>query len=71
MRKQVLLITAIVTMLAASMPAENSNPRLGKWKLESEAPAPASNVMTYEPHGDHGMKITIDQVSKDGVKPPQ
>jgi len=24
--------------------------------------------MTYEPAGDHGMKITIDAVSKDGVK---
>jgi hypothetical protein len=48
--------------------AQTPNPRYGKWKLKSSAPAPTSNVMTYEPWGGKGMKITIDAVSKDGVK---
>ena len=48
--------------------AQGSNPRFGKWKLKSDAPAPASNIMTYEPAGQGGMKITIDAVNKSGVK---
>jgi hypothetical protein len=48
--------------------AQSPNPRYGKWKLKSSTPAPASNIMTYEPSGDHGMKITIDAVNKDGLK---
>src|ERR1700689_3084024 len=61
-----LLAMAILT--AALGQAQSSNPRYGKWKLKSDAPAPTSNVMTYEPAGSAGMKITIDAVNKDGVK---
>ena len=67
MRKLILVIAAIV-MLAAGGSAQSANPRYGKWKLKSDAPAPQSNVMTYEPiNGGKGMKITIDAVNKDGV----
>ena len=67
MRKVSLVLAAIV-MLAAAGSAQRANPRYGKWKLKSEAPAPQSNVMTYEPiNGGKGMKITIDAVNKDGV----
>ena len=59
---------AAVAVLVASVSAQAPNPRFGKWKLKSDAPAPTSNVMTYEPYGGKGMKITIDAVSKDGVK---
>ena len=55
-------------LLAATLPAQTSNPRFGKWKLKSEAAAPQSNVMTYEPSGAKGMKITIDAVNREGVK---
>jgi hypothetical protein len=48
--------------------AQSPNPRFGRWKLKSEAPAPQSNIMTYEPLGDHGMKITIDAVNRNGEK---
>ena len=62
-------VSALVAVLIASASAQSpSNPRYGKWKLKSEAPAPQSNVMTYEPHNGKGMKITIDAVSKEGVK---
>ena len=54
--------------MAAALGQAQSNPRYGKWKLKSDAPAPASNIMTYEPAGSGGMKITIEAVNKDGVK---
>lgn len=50
----------------AAAEAEASNPRFGAWRLESDAPAPASNVMTYEPWGDGGMKITVASTNADG-----
>ncbi len=58
----------LVFLLCATLGVAESNPRFGKWKLKSDAPAPQSNIMTYEPYGDHGMKIIIDAVNKDGVK---
>ena len=63
-------ICAAVVVLVASLSAQTpTNPRYGKWKLKSDAPAPQSNVMTYEPlPGGRGMKITIDAVNKDGGK---
>jgi hypothetical protein len=65
--KQVCAIVALV-LTAASVSAQAPNPRFGKWKLKSDAPAPQSNIMTYEPYNGKGMKITIDAVNKDGVK---
>ena len=59
---------AVAAVLVASVSAQAPNPRFGKWKLKSDAPAPTSNVMTYEPYNGKGMKITIDAVNKDGVK---
>ena len=61
-------VCAGVAVLVAAGSAQPANPRYGKWKLKSDAPAPASNIMTYEPYNGKGMKITIDAVSKDGVK---
>jgi hypothetical protein len=57
---------AILAAFAVSLPAENTNPRFGKWKLKSDAPPPASNIMTYEPHGEKGMKITVESVNAKG-----
>ena len=65
--KRVCAIVAFA-LTAASVSAQAPNPRFGKWKLKSEAPAPQSNIMTYEPHNGKGMKITIDAVNKEGVK---
>ncbi len=58
-------VAAILT-LALSATAQNSNPRFGRWKLKSEAPAPQSNVMTYAPFGSSGMRVTIDAVNSRG-----
>lgn len=60
--------TILFLCCAALAFSESPNARFGKWKLKSEAPAPQSNVMTYEPYGDHGMKITIDAVNREGAK---
>jgi hypothetical protein len=56
---------AAILLVAGPVSAQNTNPRFGRWKLKSDAPAPASNVMTYEPHGEKGMKITIDAVDRE------
>jgi hypothetical protein len=61
-------LTLALFVIAGSASAQSTNPRIGKWKLKSTNPAPASNVMTYEKFGQDGMKITIDAVNRDGVK---
>lgn len=61
-------VFAVTVWLAGSVAAQGPNPRFGKWKLKSDAPAPASNIMTYEPHNGTGMKVTIDAVDSKGVK---
>jgi hypothetical protein len=64
MRTTLLAVVALlVTDVAA---AQATNPRFGKWKLKSDAPAPASNIMTYEPSGARGMKVIIDAVNARG-----
>lgn len=55
-----------VFLLAAPLHAQSPNPRFGRWKLKSDAPAPASNIMTYEASGPSGMKVTIESVSAKG-----
>ena len=61
-------LVAILAVLVGGVSAQNKNPRFGKWKLKSEAPPPSSNIMTYEPHGAKGMKVTIDAVNAKGEK---
>jgi hypothetical protein len=63
-----LSVAAAVVLLAGTVTAQNQNPRFGKWKLKSDAPPPSSNIMTYEPHGTGGMKVTIDAVNAKGEK---
>lgn len=52
--------------LVAPLTAQPTNLRLGRWLLKSDAPAPTSNIMTYEPFGSGGMKVTIQAVSARG-----
>lgn len=60
------LAVALALLIAAPAAAQSGNPRFGRWKLKSDAPAPSSNIMTYEPHGAAGMKVTIQSVSARG-----
>ncbi|HEY7393481.1 MAG TPA: hypothetical protein VH559_01470 [Gemmatimonadaceae bacterium] len=63
-----LLVIVLALLSAEGAAAQSTNPRFGKWKLKSDAPAPASNIMTYEPNGAHGMKVTVDAVNARGEK---
>ncbi len=57
---------AAATVVAAS--AQNANPRFGRWKLKSDEPPPALNIMTYEPYGDGGMRVTVEATNVKGEK---
>jgi hypothetical protein len=58
---------AVVTAMVAGVSAQSpTNPRYGRWKNKNNAPAPASNIMIYEPHMGTGMKITIESVNAKG-----
>jgi hypothetical protein len=60
---------AITLLCAATLVAQTaSNPRLGKWKMKSDAPPPAVNLMTYEPYGDGGMRVTVENTNAQGRK---
>lgn len=56
----------LLAMAPAPLSAQATNPRFGRWQLKSDAPAPASNIMTYEPFGASGMKVTIQSVNAKG-----
>ncbi len=68
MRKQYLMlgVIAVILAVATGVGAQNSNPRFGRWKMKSTDPAPASNIMTYEPFGEKGMKVTVEAVNAKG-----
>jgi len=59
---------AIILCGAALASAQAVNPRLGKWKLKQDAPPPALNIMTYEPFGTSGMKVTVESTNREGKK---
>ena len=61
-----LTTAAAATAVVAMMSAQTANPRFGRWKLKSDAPAPQSNIMTYAPFGERGMRVTIDAVNASG-----
>jgi hypothetical protein len=65
--KQLLLI-AMALGAALTIEAQPANPRFGKWKLKSDEPPPALNIMTYEPYQDDGMKITVEATNAKGEK---
>ncbi len=45
------------------MPA---NPRFGVWEMETDRQPPYRNVMTYEPWGEGGMRITVATTNDEG-----
>ena len=72
MRTRIACTLAFVVTVAigslAFVAAQSANPRIGKWKLTQDAPPPALNIMTYEPYGSGGMKVTVDSTNRDGRK---
>jgi len=61
------IIAAMATWVAVAS-AQNANPRFGRWKLKSDEPPPALNIMTYEPYGDGGMRVTVEATNAKGEK---
>ena len=61
-----LVAATVLTTFAAVAGAQASNPRFGRWKIKSDAPPPSSNIMTYEPFGAKGMRVTINAVNARG-----
>lgn len=64
--RRTLSVVAATLAVATALPAQSPNPRFGRWLLKSDAPAPQSNIMTYEPFGAAGMKVTIQAVNARG-----
>lgn len=50
----------------AAAQEDDSNPRFGVWRLRSDNPPPYRNVMTYAPHGEGGMSITVATTNAEG-----
>lgn len=68
-RNVTIIVAAIVAIFAGVASAQTAdNPRIGKWKLKQEAPPPALNIMTYEPFGKGGMKVTVESTNREGKK---
>lgn len=57
---------ALVLALSAGAAAAQGESRYGEWRLQSDAPPPSSNIMTYEPWGDGGMRITVTSTNAEG-----
>ena len=55
-----------LALVACAAAQDDSNPRFGIWRLRSDNPAPYKNVMTYAPHGDGGMSITVATTNAEG-----
>ena len=60
------LMAAVTLLIAVDASAQTTNPRFGVWKMRSDAPPPAVNIMTYEPYGDGGMSITVESTNSQG-----
>src|SRR4051812_3831634 len=60
--------TLLALALSGLVAQTAANPRIGKWKLKQDAAPPALNIMTYEPWGDGGMKVTVESTNGEGRK---
>jgi hypothetical protein len=65
-RARSIAMLIVVCAYAALVSAQSANPRIGKWKLKQEPPA--LNIMTYEPWGNGGMKVTVESTNAQGRK---
>ena len=67
LRKVWLSGMTILAALAFSSGVEaQGESRYGTWLMDSDRPPPASNVMTYQPYGDGGMRITVANTNARG-----
>lgn len=57
---------ALALFTAGELSAQDPGERFGEWRMDSDRPAPYSNIMTYEPWGDGGMAITVTTTNASG-----
>ncbi len=61
------LLAAVALVVAtAGVSGQTTNPRFGVWRMQSDAPPPSVNIMTYESYGDGGMRITVESTNSRG-----
>jgi hypothetical protein len=67
-RKLILGLAALAfaAFTAVDASAQDPSPRFGRWQMDSDAPAPSVNIMTYEAWGDGGMSITVASTNARG-----
>lgn len=46
--------------------AQDAADRYGVWRMQSDAPPPSSNIMTYEPWEERGMRVTVESTNARG-----
>lgn len=61
-----LLSLTVALVASAELSAQDPGDRFGEWRMDSDRPAPYSNIMTYEPWGDGGMAITVTTTNSSG-----
>ncbi len=59
------VVAAALAFTAGAASAQGES-RFGQWRMQSDAPPPSSNIMTYEAWGDGGMKITVASTNSRG-----
>ena len=61
-------VTIVFAALAlpAALTAQDPADRFGIWRMQSDAPPPSSNVMTYAAHGEGGMSVTVESTNARG-----
>lgn len=67
---RLLLLSGLLAVAWGPAPAsaQDPAPRFGVWELRSDAPPPVRNVMTYEPWGEGGMRITVASTNRRGER---
>jgi hypothetical protein len=66
MKGTITLGAVFALMLTAADASAQGESRYGTWKMQSDAPPPAINIMTYAPNGDGGMSITVESTNAEG-----
>jgi hypothetical protein len=59
-------VAAAAALSVAQASAQDPADRFGRWQMDSDNPPPSINIMTYEPWGDGGMKITVASTNARG-----
>jgi hypothetical protein len=64
------IVMAMVALSLGAAPAlaqDNAGEsRFGVWRIQTDNPPPSSNIMTYEPLDNGGMRVTIEAVNLEG-----